>query len=347
MHRLIMAWMAIFSPAFMMTSICLGQADQEMLDQDILPASYPTGIGHRPSDPLTALCSLILDYDLSPEMVAEAEEIEIEGDEESLAKADLGEIDRKLNNPLTNLWSLAIQNNLNFNEGDDVSGTQISNNLFLQPFMPIALGEDLSEDEGVMLGFRPVIPLVTNPVFDGPDPERSTGHDTGLGDMQLLTLVGPNSQDGVVWGVGATSKWPTASKDTLGSEKYQAGPAGMVFNIGKPWVYGALVQHWWSYAGDDDRDDISRTDLQYTVRYMLPDAWSVGMGPTAVIDWEADSDNTLTLPVGLGVTKTVRWGKMPIKLRVEGHYSVVRPDDYGQQWVLRFQITPVIPNPFK
>jgi hypothetical protein len=65
------------------------------------------------------------------------------------------------------------------------------------------------------------------------------------------------------------------------------------------------------------------------------------------IDWEEDSDDRYTVPVGLGVTKTVRWGKVPIKLRLETHYSVVRPDDYGNEWVIRFQFTPVIPNPFK
>ena len=57
--------------------------------------------------------------------------------------------------------------------------------------------------------------------------------------------------------------------------------------------------------------------------------------------------NRYTVPVGLGLTKTIRWGKMPIKLRLETHYSVIRPDDFGNEWVIRFQFTPVIPNPFK
>jgi hypothetical protein len=268
---------------------------------------------------------------------------ESSSDEDSLADMDLAEIDRKLNNPLTNIWSLTFQNNTTFYKGDAVDGTEVSNNLFFQPFMPFTIGEN----KETMLTFRPVFPLVTNPVFKEPDTRNSSDHDTGLGDIQLLTLAGPNRQDKWVWGVGVTSIFPTATEDTLGNDLYQAGPAGMVFNIGKPWIYGALVQHWWSYAGDDDAPDISRTDVQYVVRYSLPDAWSIGMGPTVVIDWEADSDNRWTVPVGLGLTKTVRWGKMPIKFRVEGHYSVIRPDDYGSEWVLRLQMNPVIPNPFR
>jgi hypothetical protein len=264
-------------------------------------------------------------------------------EEESLATADLGEIDRRLNNPLTSLWSLTLQNNLNVNKGDAVDGREISNNLFSQPFLPFAVGEN----KETMLTFRPVFPLVTNPVFSEADPTESSDHDTGLGDIQLLTLMGPNRKEGLVWGVGGTFKFPTATEDTLGAGKYQAGPAAMLFSMGKPWVTGVLAQHWWSYAGDGDRPGTSQTDIQYIIRRSLPNAWSIGMGPTVTIDWNADSDNMLTLPVGLGLTRTVRWGKMPVKLRAEAHYSVIRPDDYGTEWTFRFQITPVIPNPFK
>jgi hypothetical protein len=71
------------------------------------------------------------------------------------------------------------------------------------------------------------------------------------------------------------------------------------------------------------------------------------MGPTISVDWEADSGDKLTLPIGLGITKTVRIGKMPMKLRFEPQYSIVHPDDFGPVWNFRVQITPVIPNPFR
>ena len=121
----------------------------------------------------------------------------------------------------------------------------------------------------------------------------------------------------------------------------------MAFNMGKPWVYGVIAQHRQSYAGDDDRADTSRTDVQYVIRRSLPGAMSIGMGPTITYDWKADSDNALTFPMGLGITKTTRWGKTPVKLRAELHYSLIKPDDYGTEWNFRLQITPVINNPFK
>ena len=227
--------------------------------------------------------------------------------ETDLATADLGEIDRKLNNPLTSIWSLTLQNNTAVNSGDAVKGNEYSNNLFFQPFMPFEVGEE----KQTMLTLRPVFPMVTQPVFDD-DSGESSEHKTGMGDIQMLVLAGPNRADGAVWGAGATFVLPTASQDVLGSEKYQAGPALMAFNMGKPWVYGVLAQHWESFDGDSDRDDISRTDIQYVIRYSLPDAWSIGMGPTITYDWEADSDNALTFPVGLGLTKTTRWEKCPL-----------------------------------
>ncbi len=262
--------------------------------------------------------------------------------EDSLVNADLAEIDRKLNNPLTSIWSLTFQNNTSANTGDLVDGTEYSNTLFFQPFMPFEVGAD----KQAMFTLRPVFPLVTQPEIDFSTGE-STSHETGYGDTQLLLLAGPNTGEGFVWGAGASFIFPTASDDILGQGKYQVGPAAMVFNIGKPWVYGILAQHWSSFAGDSDRSDTSRTDIQYTIRYSLANAMSIGMGPTITYDWKADSDNALTFPVGLGLTKTTRWGGTPVKLRAEIHYSVVKPDEYGAEWNFRIQVTPVINNPFK
>ena len=88
------------------------------------------------------------------------------------------------------------------------------------------------------------------------------------------------------------------------------------------------------------------TDLQYVVRYSLPKAWSIGAGPSITYDWEAETGDRWTVPVGLGVNKTVRVGRLPKKLRAEILYSNFRPDSLGEKWNLRLQITPVIKSPF-
>jgi hypothetical protein len=251
----------------------------------------------------------------------------------------LEEIDRQLNNPLSKTWALTFQDNIGFNEGDLVDGTTYGNVLFFQPLLPVPVSEKL------MFSGRPVFPLVTSPDVDS-STGVSEGHTTGFGDLQLMTLVGPDKANGWVWGVGATFKFPTASDPILGQGKYQAGPAAMLLNMGRPWVYGFIFQHWSSFAGDDQYEDTSFSDFQYIIRYMLPKAWSVGAGPSITYNHVAESGDRLTVPIGLGVTKTVRVGKLPMKLRAEVHYSIVRPDSYGEVWNIRLQITPVIKSPF-
>jgi hypothetical protein len=259
---------------------------------------------------------------------------------EDFATMSLDEISRKLENPLTKLWSLTVQENFSVDQGDQVDGTDVSNTLFFQPFLPIPLGEKW------MFTARPVFPLVTNSTMSPGEDQRSA-HKTGFGDIQMLSLIGPDSGGGIVYGVGVTMRFPSATDENLGQEKWQAAPAGMFFYMGRPWVTGLLVQHWESYAGDSGRDSVSQTDIQYVVRRGFGQGWSIGMGPTISVDWEANSGDKLTLPIGLGITKTIRIGKMPMKLRFEPQYSIVHPDDFGPVWNFRFQITSVIPNPFR
>ena len=290
--------------------------------------------------PVLELCLLLLLMGAASGVAQEADpsqkpESELE---ELLEEQDLEEIGRRLENPLTSLWSLTFQENLSLLKGDLLEGTEVANTFFFQPALPIPVGRDK-----VFIA-RPVFPIVTSPVLDGQGGVSS--HTTGFGDIQLFTVLGPARTDGVVWGAGATFKFPTATDSELGSGKYQAGPALLFFYLGKKWTLGTLAQHWWSYAGDDDRADISRTDIQYVMRRRIPGAWSIGMGPTISIDWEADGGNRLTFPIGLGITKTVRWGKTPIKLRLEPQYSLIRPDDIGTAWNIRIQVTPVIASPF-
>ena len=48
-------------------------------------------------------------------------------------------------------------------------------------------------------------------------------------------------------------------------------------------------------------------------------------------DWEADSDNTWTVPVGGGFGKIFRIGKQPMNASVQAFYNVEKPD-FGADW---------------
>jgi hypothetical protein len=264
--------------------------------------------------------------------------------DEAQEEASLDEISRQLENPLTSLWSLTFQENYSIIQGDAIEGQDWTNNLFFQPALPVPVGKNKDK----VLIVRPVFPWVRTavPVFDPDESGPVPGAETGFGDMQVFAMVGPNRLEGMVWGVGATFKFDTASERSLGEGKNQAGPAVMMINLGELWTTGFVAQHWWSFSGDESRDDTSQTDLQYIMRRRLPDGWSIGMGPTITYNWKEDSGNRLTFPVGLGITKTVRWGKTPVKIRLEPQYSIIRPDNLGTTWNIRLQVTPVIRSPF-
>jgi hypothetical protein len=256
------------------------------------------------------------------------------------------ELNRQLNNPVSSVWSMVFQNNYTqlksgsqdvpgWDEGDD----KWFYNLNFQPVLPLPLTRDWN------LINRPVFPIFADrPVLES-DGFDETG---GLGDIGLVSLLSPaKTSGGFFWGVGPSFIFPSASKDELGQEKWQAGPAAVGLHLGKEWIFGAFPQHWWSVAGNSDRKSTSQTNIQYFIWRLLPDQWQIGTAPNILIDWKADDDDKLTLPVGLGVGKLFKIGGLPIKFILEGQYAVISPDDFGQEWNIRFTVTPVLPSLIK
>ena len=58
---------------------------------------------------------------------------------------------------------------------------------------------------------------------------------------------------------------------------------------------------------------------------------------------KASSGNKWNVPVGLTVAKTTKIGSLPVKFQFGVQKSVVRQDDFGQDWQIKLNIIPVIP----
>ncbi len=177
------------------------------------------------------------------------------------------------------------------------------------------------------------------------------GRTTGFGDMYYVGLFSPKKgiklEGGanLLWGLGFDLGFPTASEDILGTGKWTAGPSGLGVYMGPKWKIGGLVQQYWDYAGDSDRDDVSMMNFQYFIYYSLDDVTSIGAGPNIIANWEQDSDNRWTVPIGLGINRTFQFGKVPVRIGAEVHYSVVQPDDVpGTKWDFRLFIIPAAPS---
>jgi len=244
-----------------------------------------------------------------------------EASEEELAK--------QVQNPVADLISVPFQNNINFDVGP---GGNTQNILNIQPVYPVSLDEEWN------LITRTIFPLINQPpMLPGADREF------GLGDIQFSAFLSPAKPKGFIWGAGPMFQFPSATDDALGAEKWAAGPSMVVLKMDGPWVYGALANNIWSFAGDDDRAHLNQFLIQPFLNYNMEDGLYLTSSPIITANWKADSGNKWTVPVGGGIGKITRLGKLPVNFQVAGYYNVESPR-YGAEWQLRLQLQMLFPK---
>jgi hypothetical protein len=195
-------------------------------------------------------------------------------------------------------------------------------------------------------------PGSVNPGFAAPAlTQLASGRTTGFGDMYYVGLFAEKEATTLangakfVWGPGFDIGAPTATEDVLGSGKWTAGPSFIAVYMGEKFKGGGLVTNYWDFAGDDDRDDVRMTNLQYFHYWSLSDTLSIGAAPNIIMNWEAIGSDRFTVPIGIGINKTIQVGKVPIRLGFEVNYSVHRPDEIpGTKWDIRFYAIPAVPS---
>lgn len=240
------------------------------------------------------------------------------------------ELRKAAQNPMADLISFPIQNNTNFKYGPLEKTQNITN---IQPVVPFHLTQDW------LLITRTIVPLIYQPEFIS-----GQGSKYGLGDINLSLFVGPKKPGSLIWGAGPVFLFPTATHDRLGSKKWGAGPAAVGLTMHGPWVFGALVQNIWSFAGDSDRPDVNQMLIQYFINYNLPKGWYLSSAPIITANWKANSGDRWTIPFGGGFGRLFRIGKLPVNMQVQGFYNVEKPDNLGPDWTLRFQVQMLLPK---
>jgi hypothetical protein len=76
-------------------------------------------------------------------------------------------------------------------------------------------------------------------------------------------------------------------------------------------------------------------------------AQSSGAEPSASELNRKPSEDVWTVPVGLGLGKVVKFGRLPVKIQLAVQYMPVHPRISGQEWNVQLQVTPVIPKLIK
>jgi len=239
-------------------------------------------------------------------------------------------------NPVGKLISVPFQNNLNFGAGENDKMVYVLN---VQPVYPTTLTDSWN------LVVRPIVPIINQPqLFDLPGQHSAFG----LGDINLQLYFTPSQAidtgiGRINWGFGPTFAFPSATDELLGSGKWSMGPGVVAFISATPFTYGALVNNLWSYAGDDERADVDQFLLQPFVNYNLADGWSLGTAPIITANWEAEGGDVWTVPVGGGVGKLFRLGKLPIQANLRAYYNALKPE-YAPDWQLQLQFSLLFPR---
>jgi hypothetical protein len=267
----------------------------------------------------------------------------VTGEEEEGAHS-LTEINKKLSNPVSELWSITFQqNNFRVDPGPG-EGDRWSSNLLFQPVLPVAISPNWN------LITRPVIPLFVSQPRPDPEPDDPfhIGRSTAFGDITLLQLVSPSSKlvGGWLLGIGPSWIFPTASSDFTGGGRYQVGPAFLAGYLSKKWIVGVLFQNWWSFGGGR-RDDAASMNLQPIAAYFLANGWSIGYSGNVLANWKNGDGSDWTVPIGIGVNKVAKLGKLPVKFGLGVQWMAVQPDRFGQKWNVQLIVTPVLPKLIK
>jgi hypothetical protein len=175
-------------------------------------------------------------------------------------------------------------------------------------------------------------------------PEGVSGGSTfGLGDINYTGWLSPAAGGPITWGIGPSISIPTATDEKLGTEKWSAGPSAVVVAQPGPFVLGGLVRQLWSFAGDGDRQDVSQMLIQPFLNYNLEEGWFLVSAPIITANWEADSDDRWTVPVGGGAGRVFRIGTQALNATLQAYYNVEAPE-FGPDWSLRFAISFLFPK---
>ncbi|MGD2011292.1 MAG: hypothetical protein PVI76_09360 [Desulfobacterales bacterium] len=246
-----------------------------------------------------------------------------------------GDLRAAVQNPVGAMYSLPLK--FSFDYGAPNGEASFLN---IQPVLPVTVGD-------WNLINRIIVPLIDTPgqvagTPEIPNPPPGDGA-TGLGDINYSLFVSPAKPKGFIWGLGPSIMLPTASDEQLGSEKWSAGPTGVILAQPKWGTYGGLVRQLWSFAGDDDRDSVNQMLIEPFINYNLDGGWYLISDMILTANWNASSGQRWTVPLGGGVGKLLKIGNQAINVRTEAYYNVAKPDS-APNWQWGFTVQFLFPK---
>lgn len=104
-----------------------------------------------------------------------------------------------------------------------------------------------------------------------------------------------------------------------------------------------MVSQIWSFAGDENRQDVSLMSIQPFFNYNFDGGWYLSTSPIITSNWNASSGDKWTVPIGGGFGRVFNIGKQPVNMALRTYWNAVKPDD-GADWTLEYQLTLLFPK---
>ena len=253
-----------------------------------------------------------------------------EADYQAVAQDESVDLAKQLQNPIATLISVPIQSNYDrgFGANDDGSVWQTN----IQPVYPFTLNKDWH------LISRTIVPIIHQKDI----PTKGEG-ESGIGDITQAFFFSPAepTKNGWIWGAGPVMLLPTASDGSLGTEKWGLGPTAVVLKQEGPWTVGALANHIWSVAGEDNRSDVDASYFEPWVSYTTKSDTTISLSVETVYDWEASE---ASIPINFIVDQLFQVGGQYILLGGSIHYWADSPSGGPEGFGYRLQMTFLFPK---
>jgi hypothetical protein len=251
-----------------------------------------------------------------------------------LAAAENDSLVKATQNPVASLISVPLQNNSNFAVGH-YDRTQDIYNI---PVIPKRISEDWF-----------LITRVIQPFVWQPTATQNTSGELGLCDMNPTFFLSPAHPGKLIYGVGPTMVFPTATSSVLGQGKLSFGPSVVALMQPRHWTFGFIANNAWSVVGSSHRTSVNQMMLQYFATYNLKKGWYLNTSPIIMANWHyrpTDSTTTgssWTIPLGAGIGRVTRLGYQPVAIGVNLYDNVVHPPG-ASSWTMRLQLNLLFPH---